>query len=345
MDPNAPTDEHTPSAAALLDRLEQAGQAPDPDLLRACLARPAELTPTLLEWLARPDDPDWPEEDPRFMAKIHAGLLLIAYREPAALPVFAQLYRTGDMLSEGFDEWFDTAIPNYGPAALPALIDLLGDPQVPEVNQCSLIEILTTVAVRHPQTRAAVVERLRSLLPRLDPDTGAPQIGQEQGDELPGVWIWAVQGLADLRDLPSSGQIRALFEHELLDPWLIDEQEYLRHLNRPHSSTSFLLAPTQPFDLQEHYEAFHDGLADEAFYDELTDEDEQAAREAEEAQRDLKQSRGRVKLLSAEEAARRAAAAQPQPSQTPIVRATPKVGRNEPCPCGSGRKYKHCHGK
>ncbi|MGN0917751.1 MAG: SEC-C metal-binding domain-containing protein, partial [Oxalobacter sp.] len=23
----------------------------------------------------------------------------------------------------------------------------------------------------------------------------------------------------------------------------------------------------------------------------------------------------------------------------------PRVGRNEPCPCGSGRKYKHCHGK
>ncbi|NBW55968.1 MAG: preprotein translocase subunit SecA, partial [Betaproteobacteria bacterium] len=23
----------------------------------------------------------------------------------------------------------------------------------------------------------------------------------------------------------------------------------------------------------------------------------------------------------------------------------PAVGRNEPCPCGSGKKYKHCHGK
>ena len=23
----------------------------------------------------------------------------------------------------------------------------------------------------------------------------------------------------------------------------------------------------------------------------------------------------------------------------------PKVGRNEPCPCGSGKKYKHCHGR
>jgi preprotein translocase subunit SecA len=27
------------------------------------------------------------------------------------------------------------------------------------------------------------------------------------------------------------------------------------------------------------------------------------------------------------------------------VRREPKVGRNEPCPCGSGKKYKHCHGK
>ncbi|MDX1454451.1 MAG: preprotein translocase subunit SecA [Gammaproteobacteria bacterium] len=29
----------------------------------------------------------------------------------------------------------------------------------------------------------------------------------------------------------------------------------------------------------------------------------------------------------------------------PIKRSTEKVGRNEPCPCGSGKKYKHCHGK
>jgi preprotein translocase subunit SecA len=27
------------------------------------------------------------------------------------------------------------------------------------------------------------------------------------------------------------------------------------------------------------------------------------------------------------------------------VRVGPKVGRNDPCPCGSGKKYKHCCGK
>jgi len=36
-------------------------------------------------------------------------------------------------------------------------------------------------------------------------------------------------------------------------------------------------------------------------------------------------------------------AVQTQPKITP-VRVEKKVGRNEPCPCGSGKKYKHCHG-
>jgi preprotein translocase subunit SecA len=29
----------------------------------------------------------------------------------------------------------------------------------------------------------------------------------------------------------------------------------------------------------------------------------------------------------------------------PFIRAGQKVGRNDPCPCGSGKKYKHCHGR
>lgn len=30
--------------------------------------------------------------------------------------------------------------------------------------------------------------------------------------------------------------------------------------------------------------------------------------------------------------------------QEPYVRGEPKIGRNDPCPCGSGRKFKKCHG-
>lgn len=31
--------------------------------------------------------------------------------------------------------------------------------------------------------------------------------------------------------------------------------------------------------------------------------------------------------------------------QMPIVNTEPKIGRNDPCPCGSGKKYKNCHAK
>lgn len=32
-------------------------------------------------------------------------------------------------------------------------------------------------------------------------------------------------------------------------------------------------------------------------------------------------------------------------TNTPVVNNEPKVGRNDPCPCGSGKKYKNCCGK
>jgi preprotein translocase subunit SecA len=46
-----------------------------------------------------------------------------------------------------------------------------------------------------------------------------------------------------------------------------------------------------------------------------------------------------------------AVATPPRPARTggddvikTVRREEPKVGRNDPCPCGSGKKYKKCHG-
>ena len=35
----------------------------------------------------------------------------------------------------------------------------------------------------------------------------------------------------------------------------------------------------------------------------------------------------------------------PQDAPKPVKRDMPKVGRNEPCPCGSGKKFKKCCGR
>ncbi|MDX1477643.1 MAG: preprotein translocase subunit SecA [Saprospiraceae bacterium] len=55
----------------------------------------------------------------------------------------------------------------------------------------------------------------------------------------------------------------------------------------------------------------------------------------------------KVRTNRTEEAARRAAASAGRGRQKveTFKRSEKKVGRNDPCPCGSGKKYKHCHGR
>ncbi len=57
-----------------------------------------------------------------------------------------------------------------------------------------------------------------------------------------------------------------------------------------------------------------------------------------------------VSLLGASSSASSAArtgagSAGSRPRNAQVRRTVPKVGRNDPCPCGSGKKYKHCHGR
>jgi len=76
---------------------------------------------------------------------------------------------------------------------------------------------------------------------------------------------------------------------------------------------------------------------------------ETTLKEAKEQKTDLSKVRTNqdAKRAAEEQAMRRAAAGAgraPQKVET-FKRQEKKVGRNEPCPCGSGKKYKQCHGK
>ena len=52
-----------------------------------------------------------------------------------------------------------------------------------------------------------------------------------------------------------------------------------------------------------------------------------------------------VNKLQASRMAAAAQAGQGERGKTAPIKADKTVGRNDPCPCGSGKKYKHCHGK
>ena len=70
---------------------------------------------------------------------------------------------------------------------------------------------------------------------------------------------------------------------------------------------------------------------------------------AERLEREMRLQHAAAPALGADDGGA-AAPADAMPEQPPLgvtapqVRGERKIGRNEPCPCGSGRKYKHCHG-
>jgi hypothetical protein len=95
----------------------------------------------------------------------------------------------------------------------------------------------------------------------------------------------------------------------------------------PHERTAPALVETQPHIYRK--------LAD------LISEDvKEAAMTAETASAIIKPTEVVIEAFDAALSGRR-----PGERQGTVVAAVKKVGRNEPCPCGSGKKYKKCHGE
>ncbi|TAA44220.1 preprotein translocase subunit SecA [Pseudoxanthomonas winnipegensis] len=81
--------------------------------------------------------------------------------------------------------------------------------------------------------------------------------------------------------------------------------------------------------------------------EEVAELEAQERRVAEAQQRAMQFQHAPTGGYGADEEAAQVQAAQAAAAAAPatVFRDEPKVGRNDPCPCGSGKKYKHCHGQ
>ena len=313
------------AADELLAALEQADRTVDLDLIRACLERREGLTPALLKALEDGPDLDWEDDDPRWFLEIHAGLLLCAYREPAALPVFGRLLRDPDR--DNLPEWFTFDLPTaYGPWAIPMILALMNDDDVYSYARSTAMAMLVVVAQNHPEERERIVAAFRSFLPALAEDGTLPP-GTQDWEH----WTWIALSLADLKDEESQPQVLALYRADLIDEMVMgNEQQYLDYFNQERDE--------QPrhYDVLKVYEGLHQQAAREAEWE---------AKAAE--QRELTRLQAEKARLAAERAERerleseRSVHTSRSKSRTALAR--PKIGRNDPCWCGSGKKYKRCH--
>lgn len=116
---------------------------------------------------------------------------------------------------------------------------------------------------------------------------------------------WAAE-LGALADETSRDHIIALADAGVLNRDFFARRSYLREMAQGFTPQD----PPPPFDIRAYYEGAY--------------EEEQAH------QKWIAQERARKDS---------------QQSQLASPRNTAKVGRNDPCPCGSGKKYKQCHGR
>lgn len=120
------------------------------------------------------------------------------------------------------------------------------------------------------------------------------------------MWENVAGELGLLADEESRELVLSLFEAGLFREKFIDRNGYLRYMNKGFKPEQ----PPDPYDIRDDYRRTYEWH-----------------------QENLRQE-ARSKREEREKRVRQAAS-----------RTGPKIGRNDPCPCGSGKKYKHCHGR
>lgn len=213
----------------LIEALWQAGRKPDRALIQACLERRESLTPILLELLLDEGDEDWDEDDPRWYISIHAGFLLIAFREPAAIPIFLDILR--DDWYDNLQDWFMDRLHHYGPMIAPSLLELMADENAAASSRIAAISILAHIASRFMEMRQPVTVALRTLLPPVK--EGRVDVENPTDDDVD-LWTWVADSLGELGDQRSLPVVKALHDDELIDEMVYgDFEDYKREFFSP----------------------------------------------------------------------------------------------------------------
>tara|TARA_B110000037_G_scaffold146892_1_gene165967 strand:+ start:892 stop:1866 length:975 start_codon:yes stop_codon:yes gene_type:complete len=296
------------------------------DDIQAVIDRKDEAIPHLIKALERSllEDPDELFEDD-YMLHFYAFYLLGHFKETSARTVLSKIAHSqeaedefDDIISEGFDKilaacFFDSPLELY------ALVD---DDGVTEYSRSAALGAIGILHHHKQISRDILTSYLDSLYTSTLKD--APEVLRNTAIQLSTSFL-IEEHIPHIKDqyeigfpfMPfySQEQIEEAFQKK--DP--IDSPDNtFRLLKHPHEELSTWHCFTEASAKKE-----------KEFYDEIfkdTDLDED---------KDLEEDNFDEEPLPT-------FSTPTETSNQPFIRDTPKVGRNDPCPCGSGKKYKKC---
>jgi tetratricopeptide (TPR) repeat protein len=288
---------------------------------------------------------DWNEDTLSF--PIHALYFLTELRAYDRLPTVLNLLRQDqDFLdywfSDGLNEYFLPTMYLLGKQQLPLLKDFVLEPDNYHWSRGLATEAAAQIALRQPERRAEVVQFFK--------DIAQAHLDQPDNDRLIDSNLLGsmLNDMLNFEAIELEQEIIALFQKG----WISDGEcgsleEVLTELHQPEDRNFSRIAPL-PASIFEMYSGKYTDrverkiVGDSALNDKLKD-----------PYNDFLMGQmfgGMPKPVQPQNVSRGEPYRSNFPerpsyqSQETVRRVEPKIGRNDPCHCGSGKKYKKCHG-
>lgn len=303
------------------------------EALQAAEELRSELTPLLLEALSRAaEHPEELEKDPDFQLPFYAMYLLAAWREPRAYPRLLNFLRlprergvdlSGDIVTEDMS-WMLAQTCAGDTAQLEALTI---DRTVNEWARGAAVNALAFLTQIGEQTTESLYAQFRRIIAAVR-QSSDPSLDQVPLGDL-------VCHVLDLQLVELRDEVLSLFDEQRIDEFFFNREDVLESLGNeaPMPARSPV---TDVVKAISWWRCFSDEEDDDDDFEQDDDELDEwiAGGEIGNLPRGLKN-------VSAQPPLNLGAAFDPSPQP---YRAPPKIGRNDPCPCGSGKKYKKCCG-
>jgi hypothetical protein len=294
----------------LLSRLDKhRGSFPE-HLVAEAVARREEVIPILLETLEAVDsDPEPWLVDQRRMVHIHAMYLLALFRETRAYPLLVRIFsRPGefpfDLAGDVVTQDLGQILASVSGGDISGMAALIENEQANEYVRSVALGGMVSLVATGQRTRDEVMVYFLQLFQKLERNPGAH-------------WDGLANACADLWPQESFKELRRAYEEGLVDTGSIDWQDIEDALEMGRQAAMQRARYREPLitDMAKAMgwmQCFHNADSDDEPQGELDG--------------DMMESPSSEWVTM------------------PIRRTAPKVGRNEPCPCGSGKKFKKCCG-
>ncbi len=303
------------SISELIDELLESGDRAPMELVQAIIDKGEEAVEKLSELIT--DKYYWEtEDDDEWWAPIHAVKILGAMKNEKAIPALLVCL---DRIEEYFDEssvieWIEDdlieAFRQIGPASIKPLMEYIKkNPEKYVYSRAVASNTLVYLASDYKERRAEILEFLHSLLKE----------GNKQDTDFLSL---LVSHLLDLCDPSSRPIIEEAFKRGIIDESIVG----LRDVKKAYKK-----GPSIPD--RSDFLKFYTPEAISARQKEWEKIDEE--------EMELE----RLELLQQEQHKRLIDEGYEIDEHGTVRRKAPKIGPNDPCPCGSGKKYKKCCGR